>query len=392
MSDHVMNTYARWPVTLVRGEGCRVWDDAGREYLDFVSGIAVNTLGHAHPRLARALCDQAGRMLHCSNLFRIPEQEALADRLASLSGLDRVFFCNSGAEANEAAIKLARKYWHDRGSPRRTIITATRSFHGRTLNTLTATGQDKVKTGFDPLPPGFVHVPFGDIAAMTRAVDDHTAAVLLEPVQGEGGVHPADAAWLRAVRKLCKDAGILLMLDEVQTGIGRTGAMFAFEHAGIRPDVLTLAKGLGGGVPIGAMLAREDAAAALGPGSHGSTFGGNPLSCRAALAVLDVIEEEGLVANAREQGARLMLGLKALARTRPVIVDVRGAGLLVGAELAVDAAEVITRCREAGLLLLSAGPKVLRFLPPLNVTAAEIDRALTVLGECLPAQAKERAS
>ncbi len=392
MSDHVMNTYARWPVTLVRGEGCRVWDDAGREYLDFVSGIAVNTLGHAHPRLARALCDQAGRMLHCSNLFRIPEQEALADRLASLSGLDRVFFCNSGAEANEAAIKLARKYWHDRGSPRRTIITATRSFHGRTLNTLTATGQDKVKTGFDPLPPGFVHVPFGDIAAMTRAVDDHTAAVLLEPVQGEGGVHPADAAWLRAVRKLCKDAGILLMLDEVQTGIGRTGAMFAFEHAGIRPDVLTLAKGLGGGVPIGAMLAREDAAAALGPGSHGSTFGGNPLSCRAALAVLDVIEEEGLVANAREQGARLMLGLKALARTRPVIVDVRGAGLLVGAELAVDAAEIITRCREAGLLLLSAGPKVLRFLPPLNVTAAEIDRALTVLGECLPAQAKERAS
>ena len=392
MSDHVMNTYARWPVTLVRGEGCRVWDDAGREYLDFVSGIAVNTLGHAHPRLARAIRDQAGRMLHCSNLFRIPEQEALADRLASLSGLDRVFFCNSGAEANEAAIKLARKYWHDRGSPRRTIITATRSFHGRTLNTLTATGQDKVKTGFDPLPPGFVHVPFGDIAAMTRAVDDHTAAVLLEPVQGEGGVHPADAAWLRAVRKLCKDAGILLMLDEVQTGIGRTGAMFAFEHAGIRPDVLTLAKGLGGGVPIGAMLAREDAAAALGPGSHGSTFGGNPLSCRAALAVLDVIEEEGLVANAREQGARLMLGLKALARTRPVIVDVRGAGLLVGAELAVDAAEVITRCREAGLLLLSAGPKVLRFLPPLNVTAAEIDRALTVLGECLPAQAKERTS
>ena len=392
MSDHVMNTYARWPVTLVRGEGCRVWDDAGREYLDFVSGIAVNTLGHAHPRLARAIRDQAGRMLHCSNLFRIPEQEALADRLASLSGLDRVFFCNSGAEANEAAIKLARKYWHDRGSPRRTIITATRSFHGRTLNTLTATGQDKVKTGFDPLPPGFVHVPFGDIAAMTHAVDDDTAAVLLEPVQGEGGVHPADAAWLRAVRKLCKDAGILLMLDEVQTGIGRTGAMFAFEHAGIRPDVLTLAKGLGGGVPIGAMLAREDAAAALGPGSHGSTFGGNPLSCRAALAVLDVIEEEGLVANAREQGARLMLGLKALARTRPVIVDVRGAGLLVGAELAVDAAEVITRCREAGLLLLSAGPKVLRFLPPLNVTAAEIDRALTVLAECLPAQAKERAS
>jgi len=385
MNGAVMHTYARWPIALVRGKGSRVRDDAGREYLDFVSGIAVNTLGHAHPELVRAICEQAHTMLHCSNLFQIPLQEELARRLAELAGLERVFFCNSGAEANEAAIKLARKYWHDRGSPRRTIITAVRSFHGRTLNTLTATGQDKVKSGFDPLPPGFAHVPFGDIAALARAVDSQTAAVMLEPIQGEGGVHPADPAYLRAVRKLCKDAGILLMLDEVQTGIGRTGAMFAFEHAGIRPDVLTLAKGLGGGVPVGAMLARGDVAGALGPGTHGSTFGGNPLACRAALTVLDVIARESLLENVREQGARLMLGLKTLARTHPVIVDVRGEGLLIGAELAVDVADMIARCREAGLLLLSAGPRVLRFLPPLNVTAADIDQALTVLGDCLAA-------
>ncbi len=385
MNGAVMHTYARWPIALVRGKGSRVRDDAGREYLDFVSGIAVNTLGHAHPELVRAICEQAHTMLHCSNLFQIPLQEELARRLAELAGLERVFFCNSGAEANEAAIKLARKYWHDRGSPRRTIITAVRSFHGRTLNTLTATGQDKVKSGFDPLPPGFAHVPFGDIAALARAVGSQTAAVMLEPIQGEGGVHPADPAYLRAVRKLCKDAGILLMLDEVQTGIGRTGAMFAFEHAGIRPDVLTLAKGLGGGVPVGAMLARGDVAGALGPGTHGSTFGGNPLACRAALTVLDVIARESLLENVREQGARLMLGLKTLARTHPVIVDVRGEGLLIGAELAVDVADMIARCREAGLLLLSAGPRVLRFLPPLNVTAADIDQALTVLGDCLAA-------
>jgi len=385
MNGAVMHTYARWPIALVRGKGSRVRDDAGREYLDFVSGIAVNTLGHAHPELVRAICEQAHTMLHCSNLFQIPLQEELARRLAELAGLERVFFCNSGAEANEAAIKLARKYWHDRDSPRRTIITAVRSFHGRTLNTLTATGQDKVKSGFDPLPPGFAHVPFGDIAALARAVGSQTAAVMLEPIQGEGGVHPADPAYLRAVRKLCKDAGILLMLDEVQTGIGRTGAMFAFEHAGIRPDVLTLAKGLGGGVPVGAMLARGDVAGALGPGTHGSTFGGNPLACRAALTVLDVIARESLLENVREQGARLMLGLKTLARTHPVIVDVRGEGLLIGAELAVDVADMIARCREAGLLLLSAGPRVLRFLPPLNVTAADIDQALTVLGDCLAA-------
>jgi len=384
-SNAVMNTYGRYPVRLVRGSGARAWDDTGKEYLDFISGIAVNTLGHAHPALVRAISEQARTMLHCSNLFHIPSQEKLADKLTQLAGLARAFFCNSGAEANEAAIKLVRKYWYDQDNPRRTIITATRSFHGRTLNTLTATGQDKVKTGFDPLSPGFVHVPLGDMnALMKQAVGDDTAGILLEPIQGEGGVNVVADAYFRGVRKLCNDTGILMMLDEVQTGVGRTGEMFGFEHTGMRPDILTLAKGLGGGVPIGAMLASESVAASFSPGTHGCTFGGNPISCTAALTVLDVIEQEGLLENVRTQGGHLLLGLKAIQRTHPVIQEIRGQGLLIGAEFSCDVAETITRCRESGLLLLSAGPKVLRFLSPLNVTSAEIDEALGILGDCLP--------
>jgi len=378
-----MNTYARYPVRLVRGKGSRAWDDTGKEYLDFISGIAVNTLGHAHPALVHAITEQTQTMMHCSNLFHIPSQEKLAEKLTVLAGLERAFFCNSGAEANEAAIKLVRKYWYDQDSPRRTIITATRSFHGRTLNTLTATGQDKVKTGFDPLPPGFIHVPLGDMNALKQAAGDDTAGILLEPIQGEGGVNVASDTYLRGVRKLCNDTGILMMLDEVQTGVGRTGEMFGFEHTGMRPDILTLAKGLGGGVPVGAMLASESVAASFSPGTHGCTFGGNPLSCAAALTVLDVIEKEGLLENTRTQGGRLLFGLKALQRTRPVMREIRGQGLLIGAELSCDVAEAIARCRKAGLLLLAAGPKVLRFLPPLNVTSAEIDEALTILGDCL---------
>jgi len=380
----LMNTYARYPVRLVRGSGAHAWDDAGREYLDFISGIAVNTLGHAHPALVRAISEQAQTMLHCSNLFHIPQQEKLAEKLSALAGLARAFFCNSGAEANEAAIKLARKYWYDQDSPRRTIITATQSFHGRTLNTLTATGQDKVKTGFDPLPPGFVHVPLGDMHALKQAVGDDTAGILLEPIQGEGGVNVAADDYLRDVRKLCNDTGVLMMLDEVQTGMGRTGGMFGFEHAGMRPDILTLAKGLGGGVPIGAMLASEAVAASFGPGTHGCTFGGNPLSCAAALTVLDVIEQEGLLENTRMQGNRLRTGLEALQRTHPVIREIRGRGLLIGAECSCDVVDAIICCRESGLLLLAAGPRVLRFLPPLNVASAEIDEALSILGDCLP--------
>lgn len=391
-ANAIMPTYARYPLTLTTGSGCRVQDDAGQTYLDFISGIAVNTLGHAHPRLSQALCKQAGSMLHCSNLFHIPQQQALAAQLASLSGLHQAFFCNSGAEANEAAIKLARKYFFDRDSPRRNIITATQSFHGRTLNTLTATGQDKVKIGFDPLPPGFSHVPLNDMAALEAAVNNHTAAVLLEPLQGEGGVNTAHADYLKQVRALCDKHGILLLLDEVQTGIGRCGTMFAYEQADIRPDILTLAKGLGGGVPIGAMLAGKDVATAFAPGTHGSTFGGNPLSCTAALTVLAVIEEEGLLANCVKRSAQLIAGLEALRDQYPFIREVRGAGLLIGAAFddtsEVTVAEIIVACREAGLLILPAGPQVLRFLPPLNVTAAEIDEALATLASALQAVCK----
>ena len=374
-----MNTYARFPLTLVRGQGSRVEDDQGQTYLDFIAGIAVNTLGHAHPRMQQALADQAATMLHCSNLFHIPVQQQLAEQLVSLSGLDSVFFCNSGAEANEAAIKVARKYFYDRDSDRRAVISATASFHGRLLSTLTATGQDKVKTGFDPLPAGFSHVPFNDIVALRQAVNEQTAAILLEPLQGEGGVHVADAHYLQAVRALCDEHGLLLILDEVQTGIGRCGTMFAFEQAGIRPDILTLAKGLGGGVAIGAMLASDVVAAAFGPGTHGSTFGGNPLACSAALTVLQVMESEQLLDNVLQRGAQMEQGLRELAERFPVIREVRGRGLLLGAELSTEAAPLLAAARERGLLILMAGPQVLRFLPPLNVSAMEVDEALSIL-------------
>lgn len=385
-----MNTYARFPLTLVRGEGARVWDDQGREFLDFISGIAVNTLGHAHPKMTAALTEQAGIMLHCSNLFHIPKQQQLAARLVQLSGLDQVFFCNSGAEANEGAIKLVRKYFHDMNSPRRTIITATQSFHGRLLSTLTATGQDKVKVGFDPLPPGFVHVPLNDIEALRQAINNHTAAVLLEPLQGEGGVNIADASYLQAVRQLCDEHGLLLVLDEVQTGIGRCGTMFAFEQADVVPDILTLAKGLGGGVAIGAMLASETVAASFGPGTHGSTFGGNPLACTAALTVLDVIESDLLLSNVQQRGQQLQQGLRDLAARFAVIRQVRGQGLLIGAELSVVAAPLIAAAREEhGLLILMAGPNVLRFLPPLNVSEKEVDEALMILAAVLATAPEE---
>jgi len=383
----VMNTYARFPLTLVRGDGCRVWDEGDNEYLDFISGIAVNTLGHVHPKLTAALAEQAGTMLHCSNLFHIPKQQQLAEKLTCLSGLGAAFFCNSGAEANEAAIKLARKYYYDQDSPRRTIITATLSFHGRTLLTLAATGQEKVKVGFDPLPPGFAHVPLNDLEALEDAVNEQTAAILLEPLQGEGGVNIADADYLQAVRALCDEHGLLLMLDEVQTGIGRCGTMFAFEQAGIVPDILTLAKGLGGGVPIGAMLATDAVAASFGPGTHGSTFGGNPFSCTAALTVLEVIESEDMLANVQARGEQLRQGLLELKARFPVIQDVRGQGLLIGAELSVEAVAVVMAARELGLMILLAGPRVLRFLPPLNVTESEVDEALVLLATALESKA-----
>ncbi len=376
-----MQTYARYPLTLVRGEGSYVYDDEGNKYIDFVAGIAVNTLGHAHPALVRAIHEQASTMLHCSNLYHIPNQMKLADKLTWLSGMDKVFFCNSGAEANEAAIKIARKYFHDAGSDRRTVITATNSFHGRLLSTLTATGQDKVKIGFNPLPPGFVHVPLNDLEALKSAINDQTAAVLLEPLQGEGGVNLADSAYLKAVRELCDEHGILLMLDEVQTGIGRTGRMFAFEHADVQPDVLTLAKGLGGGVPIGAMLASERVAEAFGAGTHGSTFGGNPLSCRAALTVLETIEQEGLLQNVHEQSMRLGAGLQSFVDRFSMVEAVRGSGLLLGLACSSAVAPIIESCKLKGLLVLSAGPNVIRMLPALNIKTSEVEQALAILEE-----------
>ena len=378
-----MNTYARFPLTLVRGEGSRVWDEKGYGYLDFIAGIAVNTLGHAHPAMTEAISAQASEMLHCSNLFHIPKQQLLATKLTGLSGLGATFFCNSGAEANEAAIKLARKFFHDQNSPRRSVISATQSFHGRLLSTLTATGQDKVKVGFDPLPSGFSHVPLNDIEALRNAVNEQTAAILLEPLQGEGGVNIAEASYLQAVRKLCDEHGILLILDEVQTGIGRCGTMFAFELAGITPDILTLAKGLGGGMPIGAMLASSAVAESFGPGTHGSTFGGNPLSCTAALTVLHEIESKELLDNVMQRGEQLRQGLQDLASFYSIIKQVRGQGLLIGAELNVEAAPLVAAARDKGLLILTAGPDVLRFLPALNVSAEEIDEALTIVATVL---------
>lgn len=382
-SPHLMQNYARFPLTLVKGKGTYVWDDQNKRYLDFVSGIAVNTLGHAHPAMVEAIADQAATMIHCSNLYHIPQQNELANRLSSVSGLEQAFFCNSGAEANEAAIKLARKFFYDQGSSRRTVISAMQSFHGRTMHTLTATGQDKVKIGFDPLPLGFKHVPLNDIAALEAGMDEHTAAIILEPLQGEGGVNIADAQYLQAVRKLCDDTGTLLIFDEIQCGMGRTGTMFAYEKSGVMPDILTLAKGLGGGMPIGAMLAKEHVAASLTAGSHGTTFGGNPLVCAVALAILDVIENQQLLANVQQRSQQFQAGLKTLVHDFAFVNDVRGQGLLLGLGLNGEVAPLIQACRHLGLLVLGAGPNVLRLLPPLNVSTTEIEEALVILRQGL---------
>jgi len=378
-SQHLMQNYARFPITLVKGKGARVWDDAGKSYLDFVAGIAVNALGHAHHALVKTISEQAANMLHCSNLYHIPQQTELANQLTILSGLDQAFFCNSGAEANEAAIKLARKYFDDQGEHKFGIITALQSFHGRTMQTIAATGQDKVKQGFAPLPVGFKHVPLNDIAALESAIDDTTAAIMLEPLQGEGGVNLANIEYLEAVRALCDAKNILLIFDEIQTGIGRCGTMFAFEKSGVKPDILTLAKGLGGGVPIGAMLARQDVAKSLTPGSHGTTFGGNPLSCSAALTVLNVIIAEELLANVNARGTQLTQGLQQLVNQHTIFEEVRGDGLLLGIKANIDVAPIVKACLGNGLLILMAGPQVIRFVPALNISAAEIDEGLSIL-------------
>lgn len=386
---YLMHTYNRFPVVLRKGRGTRVWGADGKEYIDFVGGIAVNVLGHCHPKVVIALQKQAQRLLHVSNLYHIEQQVKLAKLLATHSFADRVFFCNSGAEANEAAIKLARKYakehFGSQSHDRYEIITALNSFHGRTLATVTATGQEKFHKGFEPLVPGFKHVPFNDAKALEAAVTRTTCAVMLEPIQGEGGVKIPDENYLKQVRDLCDRHDLLLIFDEVQTGIGRTGKLFAYEHYGITPDIMTLAKGLGGGVPIGAMLATERVASAFKPGNHASTFGGNPLVCAAALATLETVLEDGFVLDhCNRMGAYLLDRLQQLKEYHQQITEVRGKGLLIGMELTRDGMPLVNACLERGVLInCTGGGNVLRFLPPLTVEEKDIDHVVSVLDEVL---------
>ena len=385
--QHLLNLYTpiRMPMVMARGEGARLWDTEGREYLDFISGgRAVTGLGHCHPKVVEAIRKQAGRLIHVSNDFYSEPQLLLAKRLSELFG-GRCFFCNSGAEANEAAIKLARKRAYKSSGPEKNeIITALKSFHGRTMGALAATGQPKYHHGFQPLPGGFIHVPFNDIEALCNAVSASTCAIMLEPVLGESGVYPATKEYLAAARELCDANGALLMLDEVQTGLGRTGRMFAYEHFGIEPDVITLAKGLGAGVPIGAMLAREPAASAFEPGDHASTFGGSALPAAAALAVLDVMEEERVLENVVRVGARLAEGLRAMQKETALIAEIRAWGMMIGVDLSRPvAAAVKDRCVARGLLVITVGDRMLRLLPPLILTEAEADRGLAILREVL---------
>ncbi len=394
---HVMSTYGRFPLALERGAGCRVWDTAGREYLDFVAGIATCTLGHAHPVLIKAVTEQIQKLHHVSNLYYIPPQGELAQWLVEHSCADRAFFCNSGAEANEGAIKLARKYAHtvlNIANP--VILTAHASFHGRTLATITATGQPKYQKNFSPLVPGFHYVPYNDLPALEAAIaaldqdERQVAAILLEALQGEGGVRPGDRPYFQRIREICDEKGILLILDEVQVGMGRSGQFWGYENLGIEPDIFTSAKGLGGGIPIGAMLCKSFCDV-FEPGDHASTFGGNPFACAVALAVCQAVERENLLANAQERGEQLREGLGAIASKYPhLIAEVRGWGLINGMELQADieptSIQVVKAAMSEGLLLVPAGPKVVRFVPPLVVTAAEIDQALQIIDRALATQ------
>jgi predicted acetylornithine/succinylornithine family transaminase len=375
---YLFPVYPRAPVALVRGQGCRVWDADGKEYLDFFASTVVANLGHAHPRVTQAIAEQASKILHVSNLHHSEPQALLAELLCTHSFADRVFLCNSGAEANEAAIKLARKYGSEHGDGRFEILTALGSFHGRTIATITATGQEKFRHGFQPLPEGFRYFAYNDIEALAAAVSPRTIAVMLEPVLGEGGIVVPHPEYLRRVRELCDKHDLLLILDEVQTGMGRLGTLFAYEQSGITPDIMTLAKGLGAGVPIGAMLASERLAVSFTAGAHASTFGGNGLTCAAAVAVMRVLTEEGVLANCSAQGEHLRARLRELRRRVPRIKDVRGRGLLVGAELDGPGAPVVEACRAAGLLINCTMEKTLRFSPPLIVAQDEIDRAVEI--------------
>lgn len=379
--SYLMNTYARQPVTFVRGEGVWLWDDAGNRYLDALAGVAVNGLGHAHPVLTEAVCEQVRNLIHTSNIYHIQRQEQLAERLCELSGMDKVFFCNSGCEANEAAIKLARLYGHGKGIATPTIIVMEKSFHGRTMATLTATGSRKVQAGFEPLLTGFVRVPYNDIDAVRQVAEHNQAvvAVLVEPIEGEGGIQIPNAAYLSQLRQLCDANGWLLMLDEVQTGIGRTGKWFAFQHTDIYPDVMTLAKGLGSGVPIGACVARGMAAEVFKPGNHGSTFGGNPLACAAGFATLQTIADENVLDNVNQTGAAIIAALQRELAGVNGVKAIRGVGMMIGIELDRPCAELVKLALAAHLLINVTADNVIRLVPPLIMNADEAEQLVTRL-------------
>jgi acetylornithine aminotransferase len=395
-----MNTYGRLPVTFSHGQGAWLWDTDGKRYLDAVAGVAVNGLGHAHPRLVQAIGEQAGRLIHVSNLYRVAEQEALADLLCERSGLDAVFFCNSGAEANEGAIKLARLHGHNKGITEPAIIVMERAFHGRTMATLTATGNPKAQAGFEPLVPGFIRVPYDDLDAVRRvaAANPNVVAILVEPIQGEGGIRiPAPLpGYLQGLREICDAQGWLLMLDEVQTGIGRTGRWFGFQHTPVLPDVLTLAKGLGSGVPVGAVLARGAAATTFTPGKHGSTFGGNPLACVAALTTLQVMADEGLLAHAQNLGGWIVDAFRDRIGGLPGVLQVRGLGLMIGVELDRPCGELVKAALARGLLINVTQDTIIRMVPPLVLTAddarALVDGVSSLVSDFLTGRDVARAA
>jgi acetylornithine aminotransferase len=381
MTSHVMNTYGRLPFALSHGRGCRVWDTDGKQYLDGLGGIAVNTLGHGHPKLVPALQDQVAKLIHCSNYYAAPLQEALAAKLCELSGLESVFFCSTGLEANEGALKIARKFGHDKGIDRPEIIVYEKAFHGRSIATLSATGNPKVQAGFGPLVEGFVRVPLNDLDAVREVArtNPNVVAVFLETIQGEGGINPTRVEILQGLRQICDQQDWLLMLDEVQCGLGRTGKWFAHQWAGIQPDVMPLAKGLGSGVPIGAIVAGPRAAKVLQPGNHGTTFGGNPLAMRAGIETLRIMEEDGVMANAATVGARLHAGLAEGLKGLAGVTEIRGQGLMVGIELDRPCGALLGQAADAGLLLSVTADSVIRLVPPLILSAAEADEMVAIL-------------
>lgn len=392
LSDkNIFKTYTRFPIVVEKAEGCLVWDTEGRSYLDLVAGIAVCNVGHGHPKVIEAIERQLQRLIHISNLYYSKPQVELAGRLVENSFADRVFFCNSGAEANEGAIKLARKYAKEKGHPERyEVITMLDSFHGRTLSTIAATGQQKYKNGFEPLPEGFSHCTFNDINALEAALSERTCAIMVEPIQGEGGVNIPSEGYLEEIRDLCDQKGLLLIFDEVQTGMGRTGRLFAYEHHGIVPDVMTLAKGIAGGLPMGAILAKEEVAQCLVPGTHASTFGGNPVCAAAGMAVLSILLDDGLIDQCQASGRYFFDKLEALRHRYPQVRAVRGRGLILGMELEGPGAGVVNRCLEKGLLINCAMDKVLRFIPPLTITEKEIDQAIEILKASLDEEFAEQ--